>query len=240
MKKNKILKLTALGLAVAVTATGTLAYLKQQTTEVTNTFSAAKLVEDVTLDETEVEYDENTNTYKPVPKDPADPSKGNNKVSENTYDKIIPGVPVMKDPAIHLDLYKGIDAYLYVEVVENNFCDYLTYTVDDTQWTELGITGAKGGKLYAYKNVLKDTAKDGDDAEKTYYILKGTNETNLGNGYIAVKGNAAADGSDCKLNGNTDPAHVHYSGELKFYGYVCQAASFENATAAYEAAFITK
>lgn len=231
MKKNKILKLTALGLAVAVTATGTLAYLKNSTTAVTNTFAAAELLEKdpadhhplISLDETEVEYDEETNTYRPVGPDA--------RTNSNTYNKIIPGVPVMKDPVLKINLEQDINAYVYLEVVEEDMCDDLVYDIrrewiplldehGDQVVTERGVMYYhEGDDEVTNPGVLRDDSERGNTGERTYYILENDE----------IRPNPTA---TC-----TTPGHAHYSGKLHFYGYVCQAAGFATPAEAFKKVF---
>lgn len=238
--KSRVAMIAALVLVVAITAVGTWAYLQQKTEEVKNTFNAAELLEPdpedpskdfIKLDETKVKYDPETNTYVP---DPAYPDP----VKDNTYDKIIPGTYVMKDPKVSLDLKQGINAYLFLEIVEENLCEALEYGVLD-HWTEItGITGNNGGTLYYYSGtgstngILRDDQADGaeNDAVREYYILTGSGEGNLKNGQVEVKGNA----DDCTLTGE---GHTHFSGNLKFYSYVCQAAGFDGPQTAFENVF---
>lgn len=231
--KKRITLIAAFVLTVAVTATGTWAYLQQTTQEVKNTFSAAELLEKdeggedkFDLEETKVVYDPETNTYEPDTEDPG-------VVGENRYDKIIPGTLVMKDPVVRIDLKEGINAYLFIEILEEDLCKALKYEVLE-HWTKIeDLQGSHGGSLYYYSGldssngILRDT--DDSDAERNYYILKGSGEGNLKNGQIEV----AADANECSLTGE----HTHFSGNLKFYSYVCQAAGFETPKGAYEAVF---
>lgn len=238
--KSRVAMIAALVLVAAITAVGTWAYLQQKTEEVKNTFNAAELLEPdpdnnnedfIKLDETKVKYDPETNTYVP---DPAYPDP----VKDNTYDKIIPGTFVMKDPLVSLDLKQGINAYLFLEIKEENLCGALKYDVL-SHWTKIeGMTGNNGGTLYYYSGadsvngILRDDYADDDenDAVRKYYILTGSGEGNLKNGQIEVEANA----DNCTV---TEEGHTHFSGNLKFYSYVCQAAGFTSPQDAFTTVF---
>ena len=70
---------------------------------------------------------------------------------ENPY-TLMPGVDVPKDPKITIKGKTAVPAYLYVEVC-SNLPTTVTYYMA-TGWTDLGITGPKGGKVYVYGTVL--------------------------------------------------------------------------------------
>lgn len=69
------------------------------------------------------------------------------EVTENDY-VLMPGVDVPKDPTVRIEGYTGLAAWLYVEIVETDLPDTVTYTAADG-WTPLpGLTGPNGGKIY--------------------------------------------------------------------------------------------
>ena len=108
MKKNFKTVLTLVLSAVllcTVSVFGTLAYLQAQTQEVTNTFSAAHLPE-ITLDEAKVN-DATPGIYEEV-----EPEE---RVRENTYDTIVPGKDLPKDPTIHFLEALEVGAYVFAQ-----------------------------------------------------------------------------------------------------------------------------
>lgn len=99
-------------------------------------------------------------------------------VRKNLYDYVLPGVNIPKDPKVFITKKSGTAAYLYIEVIEDNFPEYYTnngfadlsvgtdnpknvspiYYELEEFWTpvlnEIGAqaTGPNGGKLYVYYN----------------------------------------------------------------------------------------
>ena len=97
-------------------------------------------------------------------------------VRENLYDYVLPGVNIPKDPKVFITKKSGADAYLYIEVIEDNFPKYYTHngfadlSVDTNNPTEISpiyyeleeiwtpvldnagnhVEGLNGGKLYVY------------------------------------------------------------------------------------------
>lgn len=113
MKKILVLSLAAV-LLVAVSVGGTIAYLKAETEEVTNTFTPASV--NVSLTETTGEE------YQMIPK------------KEHTKD---PTVSVAANP-------HGVPYYVFVKMTEtNNPSAYLDYSVDSA-WTALDATAYPG------------------------------------------------------------------------------------------------
>ena len=140
MKKNFKTVLTLVLSAVllcTVSVFGTLAYLQAQTEEVTNTFSAAHLPE-ITLDEAEV------NDVIPGIYEKKDPEV---RVRTNTYDTIVPGQNLPKDPTISFpgeqDLEVG--AYVFVQAtgLQAGSTDGLTWEWADGWKAVAGETGLR-------------------------------------------------------------------------------------------------
>ena len=98
---------------------------------------------------------------------------------QNLYDYVMPGVNIPKDPKVFITKKSGAPAYLYIEVIEDNFPKYYTddgfeeLSVDTDNAAEIkpiyyeleefwvpvvqddGVTpatGLNGGKLYVYYN----------------------------------------------------------------------------------------
>lgn len=97
MKKTLMIML-ALVLVIAMSVTGTLAYLTSTTDVVTNTFTVGNVK--ITLDEAKVtEYGV---------------KDGDSRVTGNTY-KLIPGHTYVKDPTVHVEAGSEV-SYLFVKV----------------------------------------------------------------------------------------------------------------------------
>ena len=74
--------------------------------------------------------------------------------NSNVYE-LLPGLDIPKDPHIRVIGKTSIDAYLFVEVVENGDVStdnkVITYTMD-SGWLKLnGVTGKNNGTVYVYK-----------------------------------------------------------------------------------------
>ena len=104
----------------------------------------------------------------------------NTEVTTNDY-TLMPGVDVPKDPAVRIKDYTGIDAWVYVEVIETNFPTettvggerYIDYKIK-TGWTaltktneqneEVQVTGPNHGAIY-YKKITADDLPTGENAK---------------------------------------------------------------------------
>ena len=212
--KKYLLLLVALLLVGVVSVAGTLAYLTATTGKVENTFVIGTLF-----------ADDPSNPDKP--NDPTDDIgltlaehkatyAGNGvyslsqteEVTENTYNKILPGVDVAKDPFVRVNGLQ-VDAYLFIEVIDE-LGDGLTATVDDANWINTNLTGSKGGTVYVYaKNGGVITGK-----------LAATNI--LKDNKITVSGN---------YNSATTT-------KISFYGYMIQAAGISYEEACEELGFV--
>lgn len=72
--------------------------------------------------------------------------------------KLIPGITIPAAPYVEITGKTEIPAYLYLEV-ENTGSAALTF---DSKWTEINVTGKRGGTVYVYDN---GTVLTGDDEE---------------------------------------------------------------------------
>lgn len=128
MKKKTLTIAIALVLVVALAVGATYALLTDKK-EITNTFSAGKVIGDdteFTLVESNVKKD-STGAY----------VKGEGTTNSGiVYKDVLPGAPIYKDPTVSV---KGLvaDAYLFVVVTDNTGAG-LTATVDTANWTKLG------------------------------------------------------------------------------------------------------
>ncbi len=220
MNKKKILSVAIALVLVALIGVGTLAFLTAESSEVTNTFVPAgggNIIKDGDVTNN-FKLDESTLTYVAASVDgsgalvPASYTLGDPRQSTgSTYEGLMPGVTVPKDPQVNVIIENGIAAYLFVKV-EDSSNGNLEFTVNATDWTALG-TSYPG--VYAYKTVI---IGDGSTAV-TSFILTGNEVT-------------VADDAE-PLTGS-DPASF---GNLVFSAYACQAEGFDSAAAAYAGCF---
>ena len=200
--RKPLLVVVAMVAVAAISVAGTLAYLTASTEEVKNTFSAGGLVgpESVfTLDESKATADENNpGTYT------LDTTE---RVKENSYEAVVPGVDVPKDPKVTIEKLEA-NAYLFLEVDGSTMPDTLTWAIDDSQWTELtGVTPKHGTTVYAHNAAIAAGA-----ASTEYNVLKDAK--------IVVDGDYEAGASE---------------EALEFWAYLTQSAGFDNATEAWNA-----
>lgn len=122
MKKKLVLAVTALALVLCFAIGGTLAWLKDQTEEVKNTFTYGDI--NITLDEADVnDEDGDGNTTERVKK-------------QEKY-KMIPGVTLTKDPTVTVKA-NSENCWLFVKVEKSdNFDSFMTYGIADG-WNSLG------------------------------------------------------------------------------------------------------
>ncbi len=141
--KKKLLIALAIVLVIAMSVTGTLAYLTADTGAVTNTFTVGNIFDEEDRDtHKNFELLEHGITGKP-----GEYTLTAEEVSENEY-TVMPGVNIPKDPFIRVNSPVGVDVYLFVEVVDGTG-EQLTVTVDSAKWTKLaGVTGTHGGDVY--------------------------------------------------------------------------------------------
>lgn len=145
--KKKLTTVLAIVLVVALSVAGTYAYLTAQTNQVKNTFTAAGLASNFSLDESKANQQPD-GSYTLDVKD---------RVQENTY-SVVPKVNLAKDPTVHVMLEKNVGAYVFL-AVDNNLGDGLTATIDDTQWTALNKTyTANGAEWTIYYKQLAGSA----------------------------------------------------------------------------------
>lgn len=178
-KAKKILALLLCAvLLVGATVAGTLAYLKDTTETVTNTFVAAG------GDGPFVDKDEDGNKKFELLEYHVDQSttgkytQTTEEVTENDY-SVMPGTTIPKQAFVKLSRTGAVvggetvapaPAYLYIEVI-NGLDENYTWSVDTANWTELkdanGDSVTKNGKIYLYtgdvadeKHVLTTVAAD--------------------------------------------------------------------------------
>lgn len=236
MKNKKLLMTTlALILVCSISVAGTLAFLtasQNADKAVVNTFVAAgggsiidpnptpnppvipeDLQDGFYLVESAVEYEDAAYSLDTA-----------TKVIANSYEKVVPAMTIPKDPALTVDLATGIDAYIFVKVIDTTGGN-LTYTVADT-WTEITVADlASNEKVYVYNNAIT-TGVDGIDLNEITILAGGTTE-NLTGQVVAADPLADTDTT-------TDGMQL---GELKFEAYACQAGGFTDAADAFAQCF---
>lgn len=191
-------------MVLAVSVVGTIAYLTDTTGPVVNTFTMGNLLDDplnFVLKEHQATDTDKDGVYT------LDDTK---EVNTNTY-TVLPGVDLPKDPFVKTNETLKLDAYVFVEVVDETGTA-LDFTVDSDKWTELaGVTGPNSGKVYvmrANNGIAKAGAFLGPIAILT------DDEITVDN--VAIT-NAAA----------------QFGGTVTFYGYMIQAGGFTDYNAAW-------
>lgn len=198
-KKKVLLIAAAMILVCALSVAGTLALMKLDTTNapVENTFIAAgggKLADTLTLTE-----------HKLVTADDGTYSLHATETSSNNDYTVMPGMVLPKDPTITVTGKTTAPAYLYVEVVGTLPTAYSWEMADG--WTLVSdLTGAKGGAVYVYEDILKNAT----DEPTTFTVIKGN-----------------------KITVAKDPTDLNTSStSLTFYAYLAQSTIGTEATPA--------
>ena len=191
-------------MVLAVSVVGTIAYLTDTTEPVVNTFTMGKLLDDplnFVLKEHQATDTDKDGVYT------LDDTK---EVNTNTY-TVLPGVDLPKDPFVKTNETLKLDAYVFVEVVDETGTA-LHFTIDSDKWTELeGVTGPKGGKVYVMK------ANNGIAEAGAF----------LGPITILTENKITVDNVEI-----TDAA-AQFGGTVTFYGYMIQAGGFADYNAAW-------
>lgn len=230
MKKNKssnkgltivLLILIICGLFTAVT----FAYLSATTSEVSNTFVAA----DGLIDTTSGTLENNFN----LKESEASLNNGvyvlntDSKVTTNSYTSVVPGMSIAKDPTLIANISSGVNAYIYIEVVDSTQGN-LTYTLTDNWLLLSGVTGANGGSVYLYRS---DTAS----TSLTQSVV-GDSSVELSSVPVFTENKVVAKSSSAFID--VDPATAGTQlGQINLYAYAAQSSGFTDAAAAYDECF---
>ncbi len=221
MKKKTLTIAIALVLVVALAVGATYAYLTAQTQAVTNTFTAGGAVANDDLELFEHVANKNADgTY----------TLGSTTTTGNQY-TVMPGVNLPKDPTVNVENATGA-YYLFVEVTKGSGFSSVTvgektgtplsYTVDDTKWEKLSLTGNDANReVYVYYVAGENTAKtyiQSAPASNVAVLDKNTITVNADNDIVATL--------------TSDSASA-----LMFNAYACQAAGFDDATTAFTTCF---
>lgn len=143
-----VVAMLAVTLLIGCAIGGTVAWLTDKTDAVTNTFTYG----DINIDLWEHAYDATTNAL------------GTSKVTKVENYRIIPGVDLPKDPTVTVKANSEA-CWLFVKVEKSGtfVTDKVTYSIDDTVWTQLdnvaGVYYKKIDTLTASEtdyNILKD------------------------------------------------------------------------------------
>ena len=76
-------------------------------------------------------------------------------VETNEYDTVLPGVDIPKDAYIQLDGNNEVACDLYIEVVNTNLPNEVSYTIGTSFEAETSFKPAHGGTVYKYKQVIQ-------------------------------------------------------------------------------------
>lgn len=135
-RKRILLTVVAMVLVCAVSVMGTLAYLQMTSAPVTNTFVAAGLAAELTLDEAPAVQTDNSGQPLAVGHYRLDDTA--TRIQSNSY-TVVPGVDLPKDPKVTIDTLE-VDAYLFIKV-EDSTPSTISWTLN-SGWTALaGQTG---------------------------------------------------------------------------------------------------
>lgn len=163
-KKKMATVLGSVTLIGAIGIGGTLAYLSQETKEVSNTFTLGKEI-NIALKEssvgTEVDAEGKAGAYKALVNEVYGYDlDGENSwtVDKNKYEGVVLGETVYKDPTVLVD-ENSSDAYIYVAVKnaspsEENDGTQFQVNIDSSKWKLVGKSG-NDTFIYAYKEVAK-------------------------------------------------------------------------------------
>ena len=155
------------------------------------------------------------------------------KVIANTYDKVVPDMLIPKDPTLTVDLATGVDAYIFVKVIDKTFVDEnaknFTYEVTG-DWTAISVAGLDASeKVYVYKNAIT-TGVENTDLNAVPILVEKTENTVK---YQVKTASALVDTAN-----ETDGVQLG-EGTLKFEAYACQAGGFTDAADAFTQCFVT-
>ena len=218
MKKKTLTIAIALVLVVALAVGATYAYLTASSGPVKNTFVAGKLFDQggaLTLKEHVVSYDKTTGTY-----------TVNTETTSSGQSYIVqPGLNIPKDPTVKLEkLSVDTSAYVFIGVAGAPVKNF-DWTVDGSVWTKLKDASGKevkktvGGVEYTIYTLASGKVTAAADKQDFTYNVLANNTITVGKDF------AVEDASSLKI---------------EVIAYACQATTFANAYAAFDACFGTK
>ena len=147
--KNQKMKtmILSLGLVGLVGTGATLAYFSATSDTVTNTFKVGDGISKLYIDEVDT-----ANAY------PHKPIVGNDRVTTNTYEGILPGELITKDPTVHIE--SDVNAYVFVAVTNNggvNADGHKNLTINMTnEWKQVASKGNTDYYLFVGTGTLQE------------------------------------------------------------------------------------
>ena len=145
MKKSLLTMTAAVALVGAMGAGATLAYFSAESNEVKNSFAFAETGIAITLEEHA--YDQASNTLT------------GEEVTSNTYNLLVPGMTVPKDPFVTVNA-GSVDCYVVVKVVNNNEATVDNITFNTENWTKLeGAENGVGISYWQYNDMISRDAQ---------------------------------------------------------------------------------
>lgn len=139
------------------------------------------------------------------------------EAAANTY-TVMPGVDIPKDPYVRIKGKSAVDAYLYIEVVDNGKPEGVYYNLTDN-WILLdqngeNVKGENGGLVYVYSKNGTAVVLDETFADQSLSILKNDMV------YVSQSVTELKDFSLC------------------FYGYMAQATAEKTAAEIFAGSFL--
>lgn len=168
-KAKKILALLLCAvLLVGATVAGTLAYLKDNTETVTNTFVAAGGPGPFVDEDDEGNKKFELLEYQVTQNAAGKYTQTTDEVKENNY-SVLPGTTIPKQAFVKLSrtgatvdgkVVTPAPAYLYIEVIDGLAAQtQYSWSVDSENWKELdGVTGPNDGKIYVHSEIIASVA----------------------------------------------------------------------------------
>lgn len=147
-KKKLVTTLGSLALVGAIGVGATLAYLTDQTANVTNTFNLS--------DKTTIYLDE---------QNMANPN--GDRIDHNEYIDVIPGMSYDKDPTVTV-ANANVRQYVFMAVKEN---DNVSYVYDDDNWIKVSTEADEnnGFTIYRYKDIVNAQTTDNEETGRGVY-----------------------------------------------------------------------
>lgn len=148
-KKNVLMMALSLCLVAVIAVGGTLAYLTDSDTKLTNTFAFADNLT-VTLDEEWTEDDRIENETATLNDDDSDDGYD--------YTNVVAGQNIHKEPT--LSVTTEVDAYVFVRITESSNVDVQDYKIGAGEWTELETEDDYKVLYKTVENVTEETTAD--------------------------------------------------------------------------------
>ena len=82
----------------------------------------------------------------------------NTIVTSNTYEVVVPGIEIEKDPFVRLSGSNDVAYYLYIEVVPSD-PEILSYSMSSVWTASNELSPVYGGTVYKFQNIIKPHEK---------------------------------------------------------------------------------